>query len=83
MKQDVERGTTNPAPPCCGITRFLGIDQKRSHVIPWSLHSPHLPWKFHANWSSRFLVILLTKKQTKKEINRKQYTVPDTFGAGN
>jgi len=30
----------------------------------------HLPWKFHANWSSRFLVILLTKKQRKKDINK-------------
>jgi len=29
--------------------------------------TPHLPWKFHANWSSRFLVMLLTKKQTNKE----------------
>jgi len=43
--------------------------------------TPHLPWKFHANRSSRFLVglILLTKKQTKKEMNkeidRKQYPV--------
>jgi len=29
--------------------------------------TPHLPWKFHANRSSRFLVMLLTKKQRKKE----------------
>jgi len=28
--------------------------------------TPHLPWKFHANWSGRFLVILLTLKQRKK-----------------
>jgi len=43
--------------------------------------TPHIPWKFRANRSSRFLVILLTKKQrkkewciqTNKEINRKQY----------
>ena len=28
--------------------------------------TPHLPWKFHANRSSRFLVMLLTKKQRKK-----------------
>jgi len=49
--------------------------------------TPHLPWKFHANRSSRFLVILLTKKQrnkerkkkTKKEIERKQYPAPGTY----
>ena len=35
----------------------------------------HLPWKFHANRSSRFLVMLLTKKQRKKEIARKKYPV--------
>jgi len=29
--------------------------------------TPHLPWKFHANRSSRFFVVLLTKKQRKKE----------------
>ena len=28
--------------------------------------TPHLPWKFHANRSSRFLVMLLEKKQRKK-----------------
>ena len=38
-------------------------------------HSTHLPWKFHANRSSRFLVMLLTKKQRKKEIAQKQYPV--------
>jgi len=31
--------------------------------------TPHLPWKFHANRSSRFLVILLTKKQKNKQTN--------------
>jgi len=31
------------------------------------MFTPHLPWKFHANRSSRFLVMLLTKKQTKKQ----------------
>ena len=49
---------------------------------------PHLPWKFHANRSSRFLVIFLTKKQRKKdtyihtntEIDRKQYPVPRCIG---
>jgi len=34
--------------------------------------TPHLPWKFHENWSSRFLVILLTKKQTKKETKKER-----------
>jgi len=38
-------------------------------------HSVHLPWKFHANRSSRFLVMLLTKKQRKKERNRPK-TIP-------
>ena len=28
--------------------------------------TPHLPWKFHANRSSCFLTMLLTKKQRKK-----------------
>jgi len=36
----------------------------------------HLPWKFHANRSSLFLIMLLTKKQTKKEIAWLQYPVP-------
>ena len=54
--------------------------------------TPHLPSKFHANRSSRFLVILLTKKQRyiqrkkerKKEIERKQYPAPGTYrGRGN
>jgi len=50
----------------------------------------HLTRKFHANWSSRFIIILLTKKQTKKErkihtnneIDRKQYPVPQCIGDG-
>jgi len=37
--------------------------------------TPHLPWKYHANWSSRFLVMLLTKKQRNKERNRSK-TIP-------
>jgi len=40
---------------------FIRIDPKFNQVVPWSLHS-----KFHANWSRRFLVILLTLKQRKK-----------------
>jgi len=31
--------------------------------------TPHLPWKFHANRSSHFLVMLLTKKQRNKQRN--------------
>jgi len=34
--------------------------------------TPHIPWKFHANRSSRFLVILLTKKQTNKQRNKER-----------
>jgi len=44
------------------IARFLRIDPKLNQVVPWSLQSPHLPWEFHAKQSSRFVVILLTKK---------------------
>jgi len=36
---------------------------RSSHMV-----TPHLPWKFHTNRCSRYLVILLTKKQTKKSI---------------
>jgi len=41
--------------------------------------TPHLPWKFHANRSSRFLVMLLTKKQTVKQRNRTK-TIPRLTG---
>jgi len=37
--------------------------------------TPHLPWKFHANRSSRFLIMLLTKKQRNKQRNR-SITIP-------
>ena len=54
-------------PPYCSIARFLGMTK---NVI----RSPHghstLPWKFHANRSSRFLVINLADKQTNKQIYR-------------
>jgi len=60
-KQAVVRKHNEPRPHNRGIARFLGIDQKCNQVIP------HLPWKFHANRSSRFLVILLTKKQKYKQ----------------
>ena len=44
---------------------FTRIDPKFNQVVPWSRHMS-LPWKFHANRSSLFLVMLLTKKQRKK-----------------
>jgi len=34
--------------------------------------TPHLPWKFHANRSSRFFVMLLTKKQRNKQRNKER-----------
>ena len=46
----------------------------------------HLPWKFHANRSSRFFVILLTKKQTNKETKKSienNTQSPDVSGTGN
>jgi len=50
-----------------GIARFLGIDQ---NVIR-SSHGHSTPsLKFHANRSSRFLVILLTKKQRNKDTHK-------------
>jgi len=63
-----------------GIARFLEIYQKIESRRP--MVTPHLPWKFYANPSSRFLVILLTKKQINKEIDRKQYPVPLFRGGG-
>jgi len=42
--------------------------------------TPHLPWKFHANRSSRFLVMLLTTKQTKKERKKSlDYNTPSPY----
>jgi len=53
--------------------------------------TPHLPWKFHANLSSRFLVMLLTKKlasrhrETKKDTKKSlDYNTPSPYrGRGN
>ena len=44
--------------------------------------TPHLPRKFHANRSSRFLVMLLSKKQRKKERKKspENNTRPPTEG---
>ena len=52
------------------------IDEGRPMV------SPHLPWNFHANRPSRFLVILLTKKQTKKQRNRAKTKPRSPIGGG-
>jgi len=43
---------------------FTRIDPKFNQVVP--MVTPHLPWKFNANRSSRFLVMLLTKKERNK-----------------
>ena len=48
--------------------------------------TPRLPWKFHANRSSRFLVILLTNKQRSKETKKiaRLHNTPSPYrGRGN
>jgi len=90
----VVRGTTDPAPADLltpVVWAMAGDNKQFDHRPPRPVYSncpkiesgppmvtPDLPWKFHANRSSRFLVIAdkETKKQTKKEIARKQYPVP-------
>ena len=68
--------------PCCAraVSRNWPKMQSERPVA-----TPHLPWKFHANRSSRFLVILLTKrqryKQTKKSIENNTPS-PDVSGKG-
>ena len=54
-------------PPCCA-SRHRAVSPNWPK-IEWHhpTVTPHLPWKFHANWSCRFLLILLTKKPRKKE----------------
>jgi len=42
----------------------------------------HLPWKFNANRSSRFLVMLLTKKQRNKQRNRPKTILRPPTGGG-
>ena len=58
--------TTNPVPS--GASRHRAVSRNWPK-IEWNrpMVTQHLPWKFHANRSSGFLVILLTKKQRKKE----------------
>jgi len=46
-------------------TRLLKLTQIESGR---PMVTPHLPWKFHANRFSRFLVMLLTKKQRNRSI---------------
>jgi len=52
-------------------------DQQGNQIV-----TPRLPWKFHANWSSHFPVMLLTKKQRKKETNRPKTITRPLPGAG-
>jgi len=67
MAGDNKKNDLWPADP------FTRIDPKFNHVVPWV--TPHLPWKFHANRSIRFLIMLLTKKQRNKQRNRPK-TIP-------
>jgi len=41
MKEAVVRKHNKPSPRIAhrGIARFLAIDQKVNHVVPWSLHT--------------------------------------------
>jgi len=52
-----------------GIARFLGIDQKCNQVVPWSLRT--FPENFMQIGPAVSLVILLTKKQRKKDTYRR------------
>ena len=52
-------------PPCCALRRHI-LELTRNVIMV----TPHLPWKFHANRSSCFLVILVTKKQTERNEQR-------------
>ena len=77
--------TTNPSPCCASQHRAVSpnwpkIESRRPMV------TPHLPWKFHV--SSRFLVIVLTKKQRYKERKKERKksienntSSPDVSGA--
>jgi len=66
--------TTNPVPVLCIAIAALRGFSELTKIVTRSSHGHstpcHLPWKFHANRSSRFLVILLTKKQRKKETKK-------------
>jgi len=62
------------------ITNKLTFDPNWTKIESgWPMVTRHLPWKFHANRSSRFLVMLPTKKQR----NRPK-TIPRPYrGRGN
>ena len=78
----------NKPHPCvvhCSIMRFLGIDQKCNQVVPWSLHT--FPENFMQIDPAIFSQSCWQRnkemnKQTNKEIDQKQYPVPDTIGGG-
>jgi len=68
LKQAVVWKHNKPRPRVAhrGIARFLGMDRKCNQGVPWSLRT--FPENFmHIGQISRFLVILLIKKQRKKE----------------
>jgi len=60
------------------IAASHGFSELTQNWIRFPMITPHLLWKFHANRSSHFLVILLTKK----EIDRKHYPVLRSIGDG-
>jgi len=75
--------TTNPV-PVLRIAASRGFWELTKNVIR-SSHGHCTVHTFPENFmqigpSSRFLVILLTKKERKKEIDRKQYPTPDLSG---
>jgi len=43
------------------IAASRGLPELTQNVTRRPMVTPHLPWKFHANRSSRFLIMLLTK----------------------
>jgi len=55
---------------------FTWIDPKFNQVVPWSLHTFPENFMQIGPRVQRFSLMLLTKKQRKKEIARKQYPVP-------
>jgi len=74
MAGDNKQLDLRPADP------FTRIDSKLNQVVPWSRHAPSL--KISCKSVQPFShIMLLTKKQTKKEIEQKQNPVPRT-GAG-
>jgi len=67
--------TQQTPPPCCAsrhraVSRNWPKIESGRHMV-----TPHHRWKFHANQSSLFALILLTKKQRNKQRNRSK-TIP-------